>query len=121
MPVLRIHGLRTDNLDVPTLLRTCSEGIAEAFACPVEQCWALFVEVADGEYFEGGVYRTKTGSHSPVAVLSSYQGREASQVSQALRNVAEAVTSAYGFDRGDVFVEFRELAAGQVVTGGDVR
>ena len=121
MPVLRVHGLRTDNLDVPALLRACSEGVAEAFRCPAAQCWSLFVEVANGDYYEGGAQRTKEGTHSPVAVLSSYQGRGASQISEALRNVAKAVTSAYGFGIGDVFVEFHEFSAGQVFTGGDVR
>ena len=122
MPVLRIHGLRPDRLDTPVLLQSCSAAVADAFDCPVEQCWTLFLEVQDGDYFEGGRLRTRESeSHSPVAILSAYRGRPESQVATALRGVADCITAAYGNELSDVFVEYRELQPGQVFTGGEVR
>ena len=122
MPVLRIHALRPEGLDIAALLHRCSEEVAVAFDYPPEHCWSLFVELHDGEYLEGGSFRSvHTGTHSPVAILSAYQGRSEDQIAGALRGVAAAITTAYGYDPGDVFVEYRELKAGQIFTGGEVR
>ncbi|MFP6882615.1 MAG: hypothetical protein VCA34_16815 [Roseibacillus sp.] len=123
MPVLRIHALRPQGLDSPALLQSCSEAVAAAFDCPVEHCWSLFVELRDGDYLEGGTIRSaNTGTHSPIAVLSAYHGQAGrNRVAEALHGVAGAITGSFGYDAGDIFVDYREPKAGQVFTGGEDR
>ncbi|MFP6896731.1 MAG: hypothetical protein VCA38_09030 [Roseibacillus sp.] len=81
--------------------------------------WSL----RDGNCLEGGtIGSANTGTHSPIAVLSACHGQRGGSGSpKALRGVAGAITGSFGYDAGDVFVEDRELKAGQVFTGGEVR
>ncbi len=123
MPVIRIQAIRTESLRVADLLSETSAAVAQAFSLASDQCWSCFTEIRSGEYFEGGVYRGREGSerHSPLVTISAYEGRGSAEIAAALDGVAEAVVSHFGFEKGDVFVEFRELRKGTVHTGGEVR
>lgn len=123
MPVIRIQALRAESLQVANLLIEVSGAVAEAFGIDVEQCWSCFTEIRPGEYLEGGRLRGLDGDtqHSPLVTVTAYEGRSAKEIAAALNGVAEAVIANLGMEKGDVFVEFHELRAGQVYTGGSVR
>ena len=123
MPVIRIQALRGERLDVATLLREASGAVAEAFGIDAGQCWSCFTEIRPGEYLEGGRLRGLDGDsrHSPLVTVTAYEGRSATEISTALDGVAEVVLASFKLERGDVFVEYHELRAGQVHTGGSVR
>lgn len=123
MPIIRIEGLRTPGLDVYALLSQASDAVAKGLDVPPGQCWAVFQEIGDGEYLEGGVQRHNHygAVHSPLVTITAYQGRDKKKVARALEGVAKAVTGAYGFEPGNVFVEYRETPEGCVFTGGMVK
>lgn len=123
MPIIRIQAIRTEHLEVAKLLVDTSGALAEAFGIEPAQCWSCFTEIRPGEYLEGARLRGEGGDsrHSPLVAVSAYEGRTAAEISKALDGVAEAVVANLGLERGDVFVEYHELRAGQVYTGGGVR
>ena len=123
MPIIRIEGLRTPGLEVYDLLSQVSDAVAKALDVPAGQCWAVFHEIQDGEYLEGGVQRHNHygAVHSPLVTVSGYPGRSEVQVARALESLAKVVAKAYGFETGNVFVEYREIPEGCVFTGGVVQ
>ena len=123
MPVIRVQALRIAGVDVGELLRATSKAVSVAFSLEPEQCWSCFTEVRAGEMFEGGEFRgsPETARHSPLVTIAAYEGRSQVEIASALNGVADAVVSHFGFEAGDVFVEYRELRKGTVHTGGEVR
>ena len=120
MPVIRIQGIRRDGVDIPKLLERTSDAVAEAFSINRSQCWSTFSEIRPGEVFEGGTFRGDNDRHSPLVMISAYKGRTDEEIAGALGGVADVIVTAFGFQPGDVFVEYREIQPGRVHTGGKI-
>lgn len=123
MPVIRIEALVREAPDVPALLKAVSEAVAGALGADPRSCWVTFRELAPGTYLEGGRVRTAAEARevSPLVEIHALHGRSSMQKANAMKAVARAVGVALGSDPENVFVEYRELPAGHVYTGGQVR
>ena len=123
MPVVRIEAIVRGSPDLPALLRAVADAVAAALHTDAKACWVTFRELAPGTYLEGGRVRTAADAHeaSPLVEIHAYRGRSAMQKASAMKAVAAAVGHGLGSDPANVFVEYRELPAGHVFTGGQVQ
>ena len=123
MPVVEIRALVAEPPDVAVLLARTAEAVAAALGADVRGCWVTFREIAPGTYFEGGKLRgvEDAAEVAPLVTIVAAAGRPAEQKARALRAVAAAVGAGLGTDPDNVFVEYRELPAGHVHTGGQIR
>lgn len=123
MPVIEIQALVAAPPDVPALVASTAQALAEALDIDVRRCWVTFREIASGTYYEGGKLRTAADAAevAPLVTIVTAAGRTAEQKERALRAVAAAVGAGLGADPGNVFVEYREMPPGHVHTGGQIR
>jgi len=123
MPVIEIQALVAEPPDVAMLLARTAEAVADALGADVRGCWVTFREIAPGTYFEGGELRgvEDAAEVAPLVTIVVAAGRTAEQKARALRAVAAAVGEGLGTDPDNVFVEYREIPAGHVHTGGQIR
>ena len=123
MPVIEVQALVAAPPDVPVLLANTAAALAEALDIDVRRCWVTFREIASGTYYEGGNLRTAADAAevAPLVTIVTAAGRTAEQTARALRAVAQAVGEGLGTDPDNVFVEYREMPAGHVHTGGQIR
>jgi phenylpyruvate tautomerase PptA (4-oxalocrotonate tautomerase family) len=123
MPIVRIEALVRTSPDVPALLKAVAAAVAAALHADPKACWVTFRELPPGTYLEGGIVRAAPDALevSPLVSIHAQHGRSAMQRASAMKAAAAAVGAGLGSDPANVFVEYHELAAGHVFTGGQVR
>jgi phenylpyruvate tautomerase PptA (4-oxalocrotonate tautomerase family) len=123
MPVIEIQALVAEPPDLPGLLAATAQAAADAFGVDVRHCWVTWREIPAGAYFEGGAIRYAANARevSPLVTIRAAHGRGADQKARVLSAVAAAVGAGLGCPVDNVFVEYREIPPGQVLTGGEVR
>jgi hypothetical protein len=122
MPVLHVRALpqKTPNTVAPALRQTCG-AIAKAYGCPIEHVWATWEEIKPGFYVEGecDADTQKDQTHPPIAQLSCLEGKPPAVIEDVLKAAAKALGEGLGIP-GNVFVEYREMKSGQVLSGGEI-
>ena len=123
MPIIEVRALpQNPPADVPRVLGTLCEKVAEALSCEPDHVWATWETIPDGHYVEGttDAATQPEGTHPPLVRALIYQGWDLGAVRSMLDAIATSLEESLGIEPGNVFIRLEEMQAGTVHAGGKV-
>jgi hypothetical protein len=123
MPLLQIKALpQKDPSKISQALKETCVAIARAYGCEESNVWATWEEIQPGFYVEGrqGADLQLPNSHPPIAELHCFEGKKnAKEIEELLLVASKTLSQALGMT-DNIFISYRELRSGQVISGNGV-
>ena len=122
MPILNIKALPQNDPElVQRAMKRTNLAIAEVCNCDPKHVWSTWAELESGCYVEGDRESVQQphDTHPPICELICFEGHDQDKIEQILKVTASTLGEELGIEN-NVFVYYREVKSGQVVTGDGI-